>query len=73
MEFGIVVLMLYIFFAIGVGFVLNTLIVNMVGMDSEFDEIISNTARRIVLIAIISMFWIITVPIILYNNLNGRN
>lgn len=68
MEYGIVVLILYALIAITVGLMFNTLIISMMGADKEFDDVVANDRYRFIIVLLLGMFWIITVPIFMYNN-----
>lgn len=68
MEYGIVVLILYALIAITVGLMFNTLIISMIGTDKEFDDVVVNARYRFIIVLLLGMFWIITVPIFMYNN-----
>lgn len=71
MTYGLAGLILYIFISIVVGFSLNTLIISMIGEDADFDDLISDKFVKFFAILILSIFWFISVPIILYNNRNN--
>ena len=68
MEYGIAVLILYALIAITVGLMFNTLIISMMGTDKEFDDVVVNARYRFIIVLLLGMFWIITVPIFMYNN-----
>ena len=68
MEYGIVVLILYALIAITVGLMFNTLIISMIGTDKEFDDVVANDRYRFIIVLLLGMFWIITVPVFMYNN-----
>lgn len=68
MEYGIVVLILYALIAITVSLMFNTLIISMMGADKEFDDVVANDRYRFIIVLLLGMFWIITVPIFMYNN-----
>ena len=71
MTYGLAGLILYIFISIVVGFSLNTLIISMIGEDADFDDLIADKFVKFFAILILSIFWFISVPIILYNNRNN--
>lgn len=68
MEYCVAVLMIYAFVAFIVGLTLNTLIVSMLGVDREFDDAMANNKIRFVAVVLLSIFWVISVPVFMYNS-----
>lgn len=64
MDYGIAVLVVYTFIAICVGFFINMLIIDIDDVEDDFD----NDKVRYIAVILLSMFWIITIPVMLYNS-----